>query len=181
MEKFNSNLVAQEIVLYLTKIALLSKIKGENSGSVTNDTSFTFGKPSKADYVLNEDGTLDVEISFSSNTWHWASNDETQNVDVNLDLIEEKIDTFKWMNNHQKGFNRLLKRDCVDFEELRNILFNKYGIAFELSYDEKTYSETRWNGSDDNYSSAVAIFNVINSEIFIRGNVKNLIEQERVY
>ena len=80
--------------------------------------------------------------------------------------------------NNQEGFIRLLNIDMVDFEELKRILMEKYGIDFNVSYGERVFAETKVNGSEDRISSAVCIFNVIDSHMAINGNVKQLISEQ---
>ncbi len=176
MEKVNTNLVAREIVLFLKHLELVSKITNKENGDITNYCGFTFGKPAKGSYVLLEDGTINVDLDFSSDTWHWGSKKEK--IDTDLDGIKANIDTWKWMNNNQEGFIRLLNIDMVDFEELKRILMEKYGIDFNVSYGERVFAETKVNGSEDRISSAVCIFNVIDSHMVINGNVKQLISEQ---
>ena len=173
MEKYNTNLVAIEIVLLLKHLELISRITNKENGEITEYSSLSFGTPSKGFYSLLDDGTIDIDLDFSSNTWHWGSKKDTK-IDVDLDKVETDIDTYDWMNNHQKGFIRLLNKDMVDFEELKKILMERYGIDFNISYDEKVYAETKTNGSEDRVSSAVCIYNVIDSHMIIKGNIKQL-------
>ena len=173
-----TNLVAEEVMLYLSHLDLVSKIKGEQKGVATEYSALSFGKPSVAKYEMTEDGIINADLDFSSVTWDYDYDNKVKE-DINLDNEAlNPMDTWKLMKGkNQIGFYRRLKTDMVDFDKLRNILSEKYGINFNLTYDEKIYSETKWNGSDGEEIDNRVVYHVIDSHMYMAGRAMNLEEE----
>ena len=163
--KYDSNLIAYEIRLYLEQLELLSLIIDEKKGDTKNYSSLSFGTPSNVKYEIMADGSIKVDLDFSSVAWTW-NEDKNTKIDVNLDYEKNKpIDLWTWMRVKGNGFIRKINKDVVDFDEVKDILKEKYGIECNFSYDEKTYSLTHTNGSDDMISSMRCVYYKVDSKL----------------
>lgn len=172
--KLKTELLAQEIRAYLENLILISKIREDNKGDVTNRSVLSFGAPTTARYELTDDGKINAWLDFSSVAWAWDDG-KNQEVDVNLDLPENHVDNlWTWRINNHRGFIHTIDKDAVDFEALKEELREKYGIDCGFSYDEKVYSKTYTNGSEDRVSTDRCNYYRIDSNMFVSGMVKDL-------
>ena len=167
-------LIVDEIKLYLDHLNLIAGITGKKTGDATEYSALSFGKPTAVTYRIDEDGNIIVDLNFSTINWEW-NDDENFKADVDLDYAEHvnKIYT-TWMKHHASVFNRKFKFDFTDFNAVGDILKEKYGIDFRLYYEEKTYSKTHVNGSEDRMSESRCVYYNVNSHMFLRGKVKKL-------
>ena len=167
-------LVADEIKLYLEHLNLIAGITGKQTGDATSYSAFSFGKPTKVEYQLDEEGNMLANLDFSTINWDW-NNDENFHADVDLDHEEHGYEIYTdWMRNHSGEFSRNINLGLVDFDAVKECLNEKYGIDFSLSYDEKTYSKTHVNGSEDYVSENRCVYYKVDSQMYLKGKVQRL-------
>ncbi len=170
-----TELVADEIASYLYHLEIISKIKNETKGTVTEFSALSFGTPSSASFEITDDGIINVDFDFSSTAWDY-DDDNKITEDVNLDVESLNMpDTWKWMRGKQQSrFDYKFKKGMFDTEALKAVLLQKYGINCNISYDEKVYSETRANGSDGMESEDRFVYFVVDSHMNVKGNTRYL-------
>ena len=172
---FSSELIADEIKLYLEHLDLISRNLNEKEGNVTDYSNLSFGKATDAKYKISDDDYINALLNFSTATWEWDDKENPKTVDVDLDAQENRYmynTIMIFTQCHNNGFIRTIDKDSVNFEEVKNILMEKYGIELVFSYTEKTYAKTYTNGSDNIISRDRAISYIVDSHLFLRGKVK---------
>lgn len=142
-----AELTAEEIYNYLRHVEIVSLMNNEAKGDVSKYSVFSFGTAASADFTIDEEDKYVVNVDFSSQVRRYPS--EQKRLDYNIDY------------------------KSVDFEAVKEILMNKYGIEFGLSYDEKVNTETVWNGSGDMETSYDMTNYNIDSHMIVRGRTKD--------
>ena len=175
-DKMKLYLVAEEVNQYLNHLQLISKIKGEVKGNAAKYSAFSFGKPTMANYVIGEDGTINVDLDFSSATWDY---DYDKKIKADVDLSKNPVpDSWKWMRGkQQRSFVNYIDPSMVDYKELSEVLAERYGINMNMTYDKKIYEETKWNGSDGEEIDNRVVYHVIDSHMYMAGRPMNLEEE----
>ncbi len=139
------DLIVEEIYNYFKHLKLVSEITGKTNGDATKYSVFSFGDAAGANYLVDEEGNLIVNVDFSTQVSRYPGETDT--------------------------FDRKIDLDFVDFDAVREGLLVKHGIEFGMSYKEEQYTNTEWGGSGDMEASYDMTHYNIDSHIWMSGKV----------
>ena len=142
-----TNLVVDEVYNYIQHLGLIAGITGQTVGDATKYSVFTFGSAVKANYALDAEGNITVDADFSTEASRYPGETKT--------------------------FDRRINPDLADFNEVRRVLMEKYGVEFGLSYEDEQYTIAETNGSGDMISTVDKTHYNIKSHMAIRGRLLN--------
>jgi len=172
-----TSLIADEIHNYLCHLAILSNINCKEEGEVGVYSALSFGTPSSAKYSIVDD-SICVDLDFSSCTWD-IDFDGTQLLENRISKISNYEMSRKTLyGKRNRGFINLLDKDFVDFNELSNVLLEKYGISLNLSYNSNVYYSDMTYGSEDRESTLNYVSYEITSHMMLQGKVPSLRKNE---
>lgn len=146
---------ADELYNYLEHINILASIKGSINGDVTDFSAFSFGKAASAQYRIDEDGTITVNLDFSSVDKAYDSS--------SISKSERRIDP-----------------SLVDFDVVSDDLMSKYGVMLNFSYHEGETEEKEWNGSGDMEEERTVVKHVVDSKMVLSGKLLEKKPQEGI-